>query len=44
MPPFERGHVAGAQKRTRTSKGLLPLAPQASAYTIPPPVREHTER
>lgn len=27
----------GAQKRSWTSTGLLPLAPQASASTIPPP-------
>ncbi len=29
--------TTGARERTRTSKGLLPLAPQASVFAISPP-------
>ncbi len=29
--------VHGTEKRTRTSMGLRPLAPEASVSTIPPP-------
>ncbi len=42
QPTFERtfkkiNDIDGAQERTRTSTGLLPLPPQGSASAISPP-------